>query len=499
MDQIPSTVVYFLLISVVIAGCTWFFQYMSIKRRHLQLLGKITKVPGLPIIGNALSLFGTTSEIFDLFVKYFFEYGPNFLLWFGNIPVVIIGKPEDLERTMQSQSCLSKGYFYEFTKLVVGEGLFSAPVHKWRKTRKIIQPTFNSKILNYFLPIFAETSGIFVNEILLRYVNRKDIDWFPLFSSVHLDTISQTAMGMNTDAQRRKTNFVDHLNTALRITFFRMTNVFLHPDIIFKFTRFSAEVNTAVKFMKKFTNERDLENRPDDLSFGDEPSKRKVFLEFLLELDHKGNKFTDQELIDEVMTFFVGGTDTSAVTSCFFLSMMGMHQDIQQRVFEEILEVIGPEKSADVEDLTKLQLLERCLKETLRIFPPAPFIAREVKDKEVKLTDYVLPVGTVLLFSIFYTHRCPDYWENPLKFDPDRFLPEVFSKKHPYSFIPFSGGLRNCVGIRYSYMNLKNLLSMILRKYKVYCDYKSIEEIELENCIVVKPIHGFKIHFEERR
>lgn len=85
------------------------------------------------------------------------------------------------------------------------------------------------------------------------------------------------------------------------------------------------------------------------------------------------------------------------------------------------------------------------IKETLRLFPGAPFVGRIVSE-DVDLGDFVIPRGANIVIGYLHLHRSEQYWEEPLKFDPDRFLPERSQNRHPYTWLPFSGGLRNCVG-----------------------------------------------------
>lgn len=129
----------------------------------------------------------------------------------------------------------------------------------------------------------------------------------------------------------------------------------------------------------------------------------------------------------------------------FVFMMLGMFQDIQERVYEEIIDVIGPDRSVTYKDLPNLQLMERVIKETMRLFPVGPILVRKLTG-DIAMGDKVLPEGGSVVLGIIVCHRNPEIWPDPLKFDPDRFLPEEVAKRHPYAWLPFSGGPRNCVG-----------------------------------------------------
>ncbi|KAE8739314.1 Cytochrome P450 CYP4, partial [Frankliniella occidentalis] len=111
------------------------------------------------------------------------------------------------------------------------------------------------------------------------------------------------------------------------------------------------------------------------------------------------------------------------------------------------------------------QYMDRVVNETLRMFPIAPFVARQTS-KVVELDGKHIPSGTVLFLNFVGVHRSPKYHQDPLTFDPDRFLPDRAAAMHPYSFLPFSSGSRNCIGQPLAWMMVKTLLASILKTYQ---------------------------------
>lgn len=99
------------------------------------------------------------------------------------------------------------------------------------------------------------------------------------------------------------------------------------------------------------------------------------------------------------------------------------------------------------EDLREMKYLEKCIKETLRIFPPVMFIARNIRE-QFKIKDTVIPVGTTCMVLFYQLHRDPKYFPNPEKFDPERFSLDKMSGRHAFAYTPFSAGPRNCIGQR---------------------------------------------------
>ncbi|XP_015179383.1 PREDICTED: cytochrome P450 4c3-like [Polistes dominula] len=116
--------------------------------------------------------------------------------------------------------------------------------------------------------------------------------------------------------------------------------------------------------------------------------------------------------------------------------------------------------------LSNLFYLERCLKESLRLYPPAYLISRRISH-DIQLKNYLIPSGTYCHISIRNVHRNPEYWTNPDVFDPDRFLPENSKGRHPYSYIPFSAGPRNCIGQKFAMLELKLFVAFILYNFEL--------------------------------
>ncbi|CAG9560277.1 unnamed protein product [Danaus chrysippus] len=198
----------------------------------------------------------------------------------------------------------------------------------------------------------------------------------------------------------------------------------------------------------------------------------------------------------------MAATDTSAVAMGFTLILLGKYPKIQDKVHEELNEIFGnSDRPVESEDLNKLTYLERVIKESLRLYPPVPFVIRKI-EKEIKLpTGSCLPAGSGAVLSIWGVHRNPRCWGADAEhFDPDRFLPERFKLVTNGSYIPFSGGPRNCLGYQYALMSIKTALSNILRKYKVLGEPEPspIPHIRVKLEIMMKAVDGFNVTLQKR-
>lgn len=146
-----------------------------------------------------------------------------------------------------------------------------------------------------------------------------------------------------------------------------------------------------------------------------------------------------------------------------------------------------------------MKYLERCMMETLRMYPPVPIIARHMKhDLKLASGDYSIPKGATVVVATYKLHRLETIYPNPDKFDPDNFLPEKTANRHYYAFVPFSAGPRSCVGRKYAMLKLKVILSTILRNFRIISDLGE-EDFRLQADIILKREEGFQIRLEPRK
>ncbi|KAF5304212.1 hypothetical protein FQR65_LT08019 [Abscondita terminalis] len=496
----------------------WYLRYHW-TRRHLYRAA--WKRPGpfpLPFIGSALYFVGSTSDILYNMLSLMKLYKSPVPVWISSKLFFVITEAKDFEIVMNSPYALQKGEWYKFIKPLIGEGLFTADVPKWKIRRKSIMPTFNQKILDSFVPVFVEQSNILI-ERLEKEVGEKEFDIFFYMSRCTLDIFCETAMGTTINAQISDSDYVKWVNRAFEIVYKRMLNIWYHSDFIFNMTSYSKELKYVIERMRNFTENVSHfyslgENRITEKRwkcfdlcrnivfeienfFMADPAKRKTFLELLFELSEDGEKFTIEELRDEVTTFMIAGSDTTASVNSFTFIMLGMHPDIQEKVFQEVMVVVGPDRSIRHDDLNKLTYLDRVIRETMRLFPVGPSLVRDVS-RNIQLEECTIPAGSSVVMFIIAMHWNSSVYSDPFKFNPDRFLSDEIAKRHSYSWLPFSGGSRNCVGVRYAFMAMKALIATVVRKYKFSCEHEKVEDIRLKVDLVLKPVNGYRVSLELR-
>ncbi|XP_049795496.1 cytochrome P450 4c21-like isoform X3 [Schistocerca nitens] len=178
--------------------------------------------------------------------------------------------------------------------------------------------------------------------------------------------------------------------------------------------------------------------------------------------------------IVQIANLLIAGTETTAVTVSYVLPLLALHPEWQDAAHQELKDVFGEGddylRAPSLADLGRLRVLESIIKETLRLFPTVPVLPR-VATEDIWLSGgsaerVSVPKGTLLLVLPFLTHRLPQFFQDPQRFDPSRFLEDRVGKEHACSYLPFGLGARNCVGSQYARLQLKVYLADILRRFR---------------------------------
>jgi len=189
-----------------------------------------------------------------------------------------------------------------------------------------------------------------------------------------------------------------------------------------------------------------------------------------------GMKLSQTELYNEVMTFYLAGFETTSITLVWFFYLLHHHPYVEQKVLEEIDRVIGRNEEITFENVKNLKYLGMCLDETLRLYPPATVITREVQRDVELIKDIFIPKDSVLAFNVWCIHHNPNYWNEPEKFEPERFSEENMKNIKPYSYLPFGLGPHICIGQKFALTEAKIVAAKILQKFTL----KIVNENDVE-------------------
>ncbi|XP_049837550.1 cytochrome P450 4C1-like isoform X2 [Schistocerca gregaria] len=412
---------------------------------------QVEKLPGhvaLPLLGTTYVDFFTKREdrirSFDEVCK---KFGPIFRFWLGPYPVVHISKPEYMEKVLSSSEIIDKSHFYAFLYPWLGQGLLTSTGSKWHMHRKMITPAFHFRILDNFVEIFAENGEILVEKLKPK-ADGKAFDMYPFITRCALDIICETAMGTSVNAQNQtQSAYVNAVTRISELTVERMINPWMQSDFIFERTSSAKEYYDQLKILHGFTKK---------------------------------------------------GHDTTSVAMSWVLVLLGHHPDIQEKIFAEQDDIFqdDPKRRPTTHDLNSMKYLEMVIKEALRLYPSVPGVSRRVT-KEIEVGGYTVPEGCTIFLNIRQTHRDPDQWPNPEFFDPDNFLPDRVQGRHPYAYVPFSAGPRNCIGQKFAILEEKAVLSYVLRNFRVET-VDRLEDLQLIGELVLRPMNGVNLRLLPR-
>ncbi|XGW03819.1 hypothetical protein V3C99_015176 [Haemonchus contortus] len=497
-------------IALAISVFTWITNFIYKKAKYI--FDRIAVFQGpvaLPFIGNLHQFHFTPEEFFEQAqgLAYMLRKNRDRMtrVWFGPLPYVLIYGPEECEAVLGSSKMLNKTMQYSFLSAWIGEGLLISKPDKWRPRRKLLTPTFHYEILKDFVEVYNRHGRTLLGKFLKHAEDGQYENIFHTVTLCTLDVICEAALGICLDVQKNPHSpYLDSVFKMKVLIQKRLVKPQYYPEFLFNLFGAGREQARCVKILHEFTgNVIRARKAKADAAGGVEKllaqesaegRRRMAFLDLMLDMNAKGELPMDG-VQEEVDTFTFEGHDTTSASINWFLHLMGANPDIQEKVQREVDEVLGEvDRPVTYEDLGGLKYLEACIKETLRLYPSVPLIARQTVE-DIKIKDHVLPAGTGVVVVPSMVHRDPNYWDDPEVFRPERFIDGEL--KHPYAYIPFSAGSRNCIGQRFAMMEEKCILALLMRHLRVRSLLRT-DEMRVAAELIIRPLHGNRIKFEKR-
>ncbi|XP_029341236.1 cytochrome P450 4C1-like [Acyrthosiphon pisum] len=452
------------------------------------------------------------SDFFRLLLEWHSKFGDTYQLWIGLRPFIAMADADHIQEILKSSVHIDKNLEYDLLLPFIGTGLVTSSGSKWHTRRKLLTPTFHQNILEEFLPLIEKQIKTLVKVLRKEVNNVNGFDIKPYAKLAALDTIGNTAMGCELNSQENsQLEYVKALDELTAIMQKRFITPWLKPNLLFNLTSLSKRQKACIDVIHTFTRKVVKERKDNFKLFKDQTSdanKKKTpygknytnraLLDLLIEVSEDGKVLSDEDIQEEVDTFMFAGVDTTSVTLSWVMYVLGKHPHVQDKIVEELNEKIpnfGDEKLT-VNILSSLDYLGRTIKEVLRLYPSVPFIGRQIY-KPLTIGDHTILPGTSIFINVFALHRNEKHFENPEKFDPDRFLEENKKDRHRFAFVPFSAGSRNCIGQKFAMIVLKIAVATLIKTYRV----KSIdpeEKLGLVGEIVLNALNGIHVTLEER-
>lgn len=332
-----------------------------------------------------------------------------------------------------------------------GQGLLLAEADAWKRQRLITQPTFKADYLRERLPLMAALTAGFLDRWSAAGDRPRDVDHdFLRLSQQHAGHYLMGPGFADIEPRFFEASLAIKDNWPLPPRNLLAAHL---PRSKGREVRLDAAIADIDDNVKGYLA---AHRKTDFADCG--------VLEVLVKASRaQGDEYDDQSLRDQLLTLFFAGHETSATSLTWLHYLLWKHQDVRDRLREEVDMVLGG-RLPTADDLARLEYTERVINETLRLYSPIHSISRVALEDDV-LGGYRIPAGTMLYISLYATHRLAEHWPDPDRFDPDRFLPERMANRPRFAFIPFAAGHRNCVGANMAMVELKLAVAQIAQRF----------------------------------
>ncbi|HEY9662817.1 MAG TPA: cytochrome P450 [Allocoleopsis sp.] len=399
---------------------------------------------GFPFIGETIELF-KAEELF--YWRHFQKYGPIFKTSAMGKNFAFLVGPDANRLVLQEQADhVSTTLGWEFLNALFGNGLLFMEGETHRTSRRLMYPAFHGQaIASYF-----DTIQSSVQDCVKDWAARDSIALLSEFRQLTLAIASRLFLGSQTTSEVGQTSqwFMELLNGGLSI---------LRLDVPWTpYGRSQRARQKLVEFLRPVIAQRQSQKNLEE--------SRDVLGLLLAAVDEEGNHLSETEVIEHTLFMLVAGHETTASLVTWLVFELGAHPEWQSRLRTEQANVLGT-NCLNVSHLKQLPLLTNVLKEGERLYPPVYGLPRGVI-KDIEYAGYLIPAGWYVDVSPMLTHRMPEFFAEPDRFDPDRFAPpREEDKQHPFALVGFGNGPHRCLGFEFAQMEMRIILSTLLRQF----------------------------------
>ncbi|XP_066298513.1 cytochrome P450 4A4-like [Branchiostoma lanceolatum] len=373
----------------------------------------------------------------------------------------------------------------------LGDGLLTTSGAKWFRNRRLLTPGFHFEVLRPYVKLFSDSTNVMLDN-WKELGSGSSVDVFQHVSLMTLDSMLKCALSQDTGCQKKNTfnNYISVVHELSALVMVRARSLISSmSDFVYNNSSAGKRYKKACSDVHQFS-EKIIQQRKQALDGlpANETSPRQKYLDFLdillMAKDEDGNGLTDAEIRDEVDTFMFEGHDTTASGLAWTLYCLARHPGHQKKCRREAQEVLQGRPEVTWKDLPSLKYITMCIKESLRIYPPVPKILRELEAPLTLPDGKTVQKGTTIFICPQRLHLNPAHWEKPEEYDPLRFSPENSKDRHPYAFLPFSAGPRNCIGQHFAMNELKTSVALILQQFSLAPDDTLPEPVPVHKIVL---------------
>jgi cytochrome P450 len=433
---------------------------------------------GAPLLGSLLAFRRDPLEFFTRSAR---EYGDVVRYRIGTKHVYLFVHPDDIKDVLVThQHGYGKGRGLQWAKKFLGEGLLTSEGELHTRQRRLSQPAFHRQRIASYAGVMVE----FAARVRDTLRDGELVDVARKAGSLTMAIAAKTLF--DADVERESAAIGDSLDVIMRLfPRFTLPLAGLLDKLPLKsnreFARARELLDTTIYGMIA-ERRRSGEDRGDLLSM------------LLLARDLDGTGMSDRQLRDELMTLFLAGHETTSNALTWTLYLLSQNPAVEARLHAEVDQVLG-QRLAAFDDVPRLGYAERVLAESMRLFPPAWAVGRRTLRDE-RVAGYLIPEGAFVVVSQFVTQRDARFFPDPLRFDPDRFLPERKAERPKYAYFPFSFGARQCIGESFAWMEGTLVLATLAQRLRFRLAPE--QRVETEALMTLRPRYGMRMTVERR-
>ena len=425
------------------------------------------RTSGWPLIGALPALI---RQQIDFLPAAHARYGEIYTLNLGLTQAVVLNHPDHAQHVFRdhARNYRKGGKFWEIIRDMLGNGLVVSEGDFWLRQRRMLQPQFHRQRLAALTALMSEA----ITEGLQSWPQSgQPLDLGKAFADLTMRVITRTMFGSTLER-----NEIEQVGNALTYAINYVMPAMLTRNLpAWLFTARERRFRAAIAQIDAVVY-RVIESSRQSLAQGDYADNLLSMMLTLVD-EETGEGMTDQQLRDEAITIFLAGYETTAVALTWALPLILQDAHGFAKLQAELDTVLGdqPVTFANVGQLSYTRMV---LQETMRLRPPASWLPRvAVADDEI--AGYQIPAGTMVVLPIYMYHHHPAFWEEPNKFDPERFSPERSAGRHPFAWIPFGAGQRLCIGRDFAMLEGQMILATILQQFSLTPLAKALPQAQL--------------------
>jgi cytochrome P450 len=424
----------------------------------------------IPLASNPLPFITRTAQRYGDVVRY----------TLGRQPAFLLNDPDLIREVLISQDeKFTKGRVLQETKRLLGEGLLTSEGEFHRRQRLLIQPVFTPRHLATFADGMVECAARQREE----WRPGATVDLAEEMRRLSMAVVGRTLFGAEVEDTAQGVG--QALENAMKLVSllwypyaYLLERLPLPP-----IKRFYADKEWLYGLIRRMIQDR-----------RDHPSERKDLLTLLLQARDTEGGMSDEQIRGEAITLFLAGHETMATALTWTFYLLSQNPDAEAALHRELDEVLG-NRLPTYDDRERLIYTEWVFAESMRALPPVWAIGRAAKE-EVELGRYRFPADSLVVMSQWVTHHDPRYYPDPLRFDPRRWHPEEKAKRPRFSYFPFGGGPRHCIGEGFAWMEGVLLLATLAQKWK----FRLVpgHRVKMQPLITLRAKYGMRMTVEAR-